>query len=201
MVTFTVPSHSRTSAPVSFRVRAQSVAFAGSRNGTLSAADARALVEGFLLLGFGFLTGCAPGVDRCFRSALAAHRKAAERTIVACAFPSRARRFSVGELFATTVVPEGLTPAAALHRRTVWMVRRCSILILFPDDPQTGAWGPGSRLALRTARYNLKPVFLVTKHPPKPSCCELQLHSNLFGVADGVWIIPHPTEEGTCDEE
>ena len=201
MVTFTVPSSSGTAAPVSFRVRSQSVAFAGSRNGVLNSADARALVTGFLHLGFNFFTGCAPGIDACFRSALASNREAAEGAIVACAFPSRARRYSVGGILATTVVPEGLSPAAALHRRTVWMVRRCSLLVLFPDNPATGSWGPGSRLAFQTARYNLKPVFLVTANPPKPSRYELQLRSNLFGVADGVWVIPHPTEGGTCDEE
>ena len=91
--------------------------------------------------------------------------------------------------------------ASVLHRRTVWIVRRSSLLVLLPDDPETGAWGRGSRLAYRTARYNLKPVFLVTTHPPKPSPYELHLRSNLFGVVDGMWIVPHPTEGGTCDEE
>ena len=47
MVTFSVPAHSG-AAPVSFRVRSHSVAFAGSRNGAIAAADAHALVEGFL---------------------------------------------------------------------------------------------------------------------------------------------------------
>ena len=200
MVTFSVPARSG-AAPVSFRVRSHSVAFAGSRKGALTAADAHALVEGFLHLGFGFLTGCAPGIDRCFRSALTANKEAAERTIIACAFPSRERRYSIGEVFATTVVPDGLSPAAALHRRTVWMVRRCSLLVLLPDDPETGDWGRGSRLAFHTARYNLKPVFLVTKHPPRPSRFEMQLQSNLFGVVDGLWVVPHPSEGGTCDEE
>ena len=201
MVTFTVPHGSSTAHPVSFRVHPRSVAFAGSRNGTLCTDTVEALIEGFLHLGFGFLTGCAPGIDRCFRSALTANAEAAERTIIACAFPTRERRYSVGEVYATTVVPAGLTPGAALRRRTIWMIRRCSLLVLVPDDPAAGAWGRGSRLAFSTARYNLKPVFLVSQHPPKPSRYELQLQSNLFGVIDGVWIIPHPTDGGTCDEE
>ena len=192
MVTFSVP---RTS--ISFRVRPQAVAFAGSRNGVVHRDTAAALVEGFLHLGFGFLTGCAPGIDRCFRSAFALNKDAGERSIVACAFEDRARRFTVGEIFASTVVPNGLSPAAALHRRTVWVVRHCSLLVLFPDNPVTGSWGRGSGLAFNTARHNLKPVFLVTSNPPKPLADESVCPSNLFGVLDGFWVVP----AGGSDEE
>ena len=195
MVTFSLPRPS--GLPASFRVHAQAVAFAGSRHGSLGRDAASALVEGFLHLGFGFLTGCAPGIDRCFRSAFAASPEAAERSIIACAFEERARRFSVGDLFAATVVPDGLSPAAALHRRTVWVISHCSLLVLFPDDPETDSWGRGSRLAFRTARSHLKPVFLVTAHPPKHSVAESIHPTNLFGVADGYWVIP----EGGPDDE
>ncbi len=47
------------------------------------------------------------------------------------AFAERARRFSIGDAFAITVVPSGLSP--------VWLVRRSSLLVLLPDDPETGA--------------------------------------------------------------
>ncbi len=147
MVTFSLAHTDTQAAPAAFRVPARSVAFAGSRNGSVTPSVASRLVDGFLRLGFGFSTGCASGVDRCFCTTLAANRQAAEKTIIACAFPERARRFSVGEVFATTVVPPGLSVAAALHRRTVWMIRRCSLLVLVPDNPSTGRWGPGSRLA------------------------------------------------------
>ena len=196
MVTFSVPRRSG-SHPVSFRVRPQAVAFAGSRNGAVHCDTASALVEGFAHLVFGFLTGCAPGIDRCFRITFASNNDVAERSIVACAFEDRSRRFSVGEIFATTVVPDGLSPAAALHRRTVWVVRHCSLLVLFPDNPVTGIWGRGSRLAFTTARHNLKPVFLVTSFPPKPSVGESIFQSNLFGVVDGYWVVP----AGGTDEE
>ena len=192
MVTFSVP---RTS--VHFRVRPQAVAFVGSRNGAVHRDTAAALVEGFHRLGFGFLTGCASGIDRCFRSAFAANPAVAERAIVACAFPDRENRFAVGEVFATAVVPSGLTPAAALHRRTVWIVRKASLLVLLPDDPRTGRWGRGSRLAFNVARHNLKPVFLVTEQPPKRSVGEVVCRSNLFGVVDGYWVVP----KGGIDEE
>ena len=196
MVTFSVPHRSSLHA-LSFRVRPQSVAFAGSRNGSVSRTCASALVEGFYHLGFGFLTGCAPGVDRCFRSAFVLNKDAAVRSIVACAFEDRARRFAVGEVFASTVVPPGLSLAAALHRRTVWVVRHASLLVLFPDNQDTGMWGRGSRLAFNTARHNLKPVFLVTSSPPKPMVGESVCPSNLFGVADGYWVVP----AGGTDEE
>lgn len=196
MVTISVPRTSH-SPELKLRVRPQAVAFAGSRNGVLSKDAATAIVEGFVHLGFGFLTGCASGIDRCFRYALAANKDAAERAIVACAFEDRARRFSVGEVFATTVVPAGLTPAAALHRRTVWIIRHASLLVLLPDNPLTGRWGRGSRLAFNTARHNLKPVFLVTSLPPKPTAFESIHRSNLFGVVDGYWVVP----AGGSDDE
>ena len=192
MVTFSIP---RTS--TSFRVRPHAVGFAGSRNGVLHRDTAVTLVEGFHHLGFGFLTGCATGIDRCFRSAFASRAAFAQRSIVACAFEDRADRFSVGEIFASTVVTAGLTPAAALHHRTIWVVRHCSLLVLLPDDPVTGCWGRGSRLAFNTARYNRKPVFLVTGKPPKPSVGETITESNLFGILDGYWVLP----EGGIDEQ
>ena len=192
-VTFSVP---RTS--TSFRVRPQAVAFAGSRNGAVHRDTAAALVEGFHHLGFGFLTGCAHGIDRCFRSAFAAKPAFAERSIVACAFENRARRFAVGEIFASVVVPVGLSPAAALHCRNVWVVRHCSLLVLFPDNPVTGNWGRGSRLAFNTARHHCKPVFLVTEKSPKPSVGETITESNLFGILDGYWVVP---AGGSDDEE
>ena len=127
MVTFTVPQAGRHTA-VSFRVPALSVAFAGSRHLHLPRSLCRSLAEACAQLDFSFYVGCASGVDDCFRTALASS-PSAEKTIVACAFPGRARRFSVGSLYATTVVPNGLSAKAALHRRTVWMVRRCSLLL------------------------------------------------------------------------
>ena len=178
-------------------VRAGAVAFAGSRNGCVHNTIAATLAERFLGLDFGLLTGCAPGIDRCFRLAFHAVPGAAERTIVACAFEDRADRFSVGEIFASVVVPAGLTPAAALHHRTIWVVRHSVVLILLPDDPVTGCWGRGSRLAFNTARYNRIPVFLVTEKPPKPSVGETVTESSLFGILDGYWVLP----EGGIDEQ
>ena len=192
-VTFSVP---RTA--LSFRVRSHAVAFAGSRNGVVRRDTASALVEGFHHLGFGFLTGCASGVDRCFRTAFASNPAFAERSIVACAFEERAHRYSVGEIFASVVIPDGLSPAAALHRRTVWVVRHSSLLVLLPDNPRTGVWGRGSHLAFDTARHHCKPVFLVTEKPPKPSAGETVTESNLFGILDGYWVVP---EGGPDDDE
>ena len=89
------------------------------------------------------------------------------------------------------------SPAAALHRRTVWIIRHASLLVLLPDNPLTGRWGRGSRLAFNTARHNLKPVFLVTSLPPKPTAFESIHRSNLFGVVDGYWVVP----AGGSDDE
>ena len=185
------------SEPIKLHTRANVVAFAGSRYGIVPRGTATAIVAGFHQRGYWFLTGCASGIDACFRSAFMVSSEVAERSIVACAFEDRACRFSVGEMYASVVVPQGLSPATALHRRTVWIVRHSSLLVLFPDDPRTDRWGRGSRLAFSTARYNLKPVFLVTARPPKLSVGESIHASNLFGVVDGYWVIP----AGGCDDE
>ena len=107
-----------------FPVRPQVVAFAGSRRGSLPEPVTTTLVHAFYAQDLTFLTGCATGIDGCFRQAIA-KRPFEQRSMVACAFESRARRFGSRGLAAFAVVPDGLSPAAALHRRTVWMVRSC----------------------------------------------------------------------------
>ena len=197
MVTF----HSHSATLPAFSVATRSVAFAGSRHGTVQPTVARSLVHVFGSLGFGFLTGCASGVDASFRSVLAASPFGG-KSFVACAFDSRAKRFELANMAAGRVVPDGLSPAAALHRRTVWIVRRCSLLVLAPDDPATGQWGHGSALAYRTALYNLKPVFVISSQRPKRRLGYLIAPATLFGIVDGYWVIPHPTREGgSCEDE
>ena len=196
MVTF----RARSSTLPSFSVATRSVAFAGNRHTTVSSSVARSLVHVFGSLGFSFLTGCAPGVDASFRGVLA-KSLFRSKAFIACAFDSRIRRCEANHLSAGRVVPDGLSAAAALHRRTVWLVRRCSILVLLPDDPETGRWGRGSTLAYRTARYNLKPVFIVSKHRPKPRLGFLIASGTLFGIVDGYWVIPHPVRDGgSCED-
>ena len=190
MCTFSV-SFSNPSEPY-FRVKPEVVAFAGSRRGSLPETVASALVHSFYALGFTFFTGCATGIDECFRQVLI-QRPYDQHLMVACAFESRARRLDSGRLAAFTVVPAGLSPAAALHRRTVWIVRRCGLLVLFPSE-----WGRGSALAFRTAVYNLKPVFCVSPATPPPSPLYRIFPASLFGIVSGFWVIP---EGGPYDEE
>lgn len=96
------------------QVRCRSVAFAGSRHGSVDPKVAGPLVGSLSSLGFSFFVGCAPGVDAAFRKALSDNPSA--KTIVACAFETRERKLSSKQLCALTVVPDGLRPAAALHR-------------------------------------------------------------------------------------
>jgi hypothetical protein len=56
-----------------------------------------------------------------------------------------------------------LSPKAALRRRTPWLVKRCCLVVLFPEDPCTGQWGPGSRLVYRPRLNSKKGRFMV--HP------------------------------------
>ena len=182
------------------RVRCRSVAFAGSRHGSVDPQVAGPLVGSLSSIGFSFFVGCAPGIDACFRDALSRHESA--KTIVACAFETRERKLSSHRLCALTVVPDGLTPAAALHRRTVWMVRRASVLVLFPIDPHTGRWGKGSTLAFNTALYNLKPVFVVSNERPDPIPSFLVVAASLCDVVSGYWVLPYPEQQGgVCGDE
>ena len=184
-----------------FRVRERAVLFGGSRNGFVDPQLADRLVTALAGSGFSFLVGCATGVDACFRLTLAERPHAAESTFVACAFADRVRSSVSRGLFASVVVPEGLPPAAALRRRTLWMVKRAELVVLFPDDPLTGRWGRGSTLAFRAATEQLKPVFVVSSTAPRKSPVYQVVATRLFDVVDGYWAVPHPVAAGTCDEE
>jgi hypothetical protein len=208
MVTFTVPVSSRQKEGAEaeqkqfrFSVPRRAVVLAGSRHLQLPKTLCTGLVHAFSKHGFSFFVGDAGGVGRSFRTAIAG-TPLQEKTLVACAFTRRVEySFSKG-LLATKVVPDNLPPKAALHRRTVWMVKRCCMVLLFPEDPATDKWGKGSILAFKTALYHVKPVFVVSTDPPKQSVHYLVLPANLFGIIDGFWVVPHPYEEGgTCDEE
>jgi hypothetical protein len=208
MVTFTVPVSNKQKVGAEaenkqfrFSVPRRAVVLAGSRHLQLPETLCTGLLHAFSKYGFSFFVGDATGVDRSFRKAIAG-TPMQEKTLVACAFTRRKEySFSKG-LLATNVVPENLPPKAALHRRTVWMVKRCCMVLLFPGDPATGRWGKGSILAFKTALYHVKPVFVVATDPPKQSVHYLAFPANLFGLMDGFWVVPHPYEEGgTCDEE
>ena len=184
-----------------FRIAQRAVLFAGSRNGFVDPELAERLVAALAENGFSFLVGCATGVDACFRLTLADRSSWSESTFVACAFADRVRSSVSRGLFASVVVPEGLSPAAALRRRTLWMVKRAELVVLFPDDPLTGRWGRGSTLAFRAATEQLKPVFVVSRTAPRRSPIYQVVAARLFDVADGYWAVPHPVAAGTCDEE
>ena len=182
-----------------FSVEPLGVLFAGSRHGRVPQAVCRALIGGLAREGFSFWVGCAPGVDRSFRKALS-ESEYAERVFVGCAFRSRERSASNYGLFASAVAPEGLSAKAALRRRTLWLVKRSCLVVLFPEDPCTGGWGKGSKLVYRSALDQLKPVFGVCSSAPKGSDHYRVIGSSLYGVA-GFWVVPHPvTEGGPCDE-
>jgi hypothetical protein len=184
-----------------FRVRERAVLFAGSRNGSVDPELAERLVSGLALSEFSFLVGCATGIDACFRLTLAEREAWRESTFVACAFADRVRSSESRGLFASVVVPDGLSRAAALRRRTLWMVKRAEFIVLFPDDPLTGRWGRGSRLAFRAATEQLKPAFVVSSTAPPRSPVYRVIPSRLFDAVDGYWAVPHPTADGTCDGE
>ena len=173
---------------VSRRLAHATVGFAGSRRGIVPGAVSSRLVGALSAFGCRFAVGCAPGIDACCRSALAA--SAAPRTTVYCAFPSRVPAVQASGLRAVCISSKGLSAAAALHRRTVSMVGRCSTLVLFPDDPATGAWGRGSSLAFNTAVQRHIPVFVVTEQPPTGTRQYRVFADSLCGVINGYWVVP-----------
>ena len=186
-------------AGVRFSVRQLGVLVAGCRNGTVPRETCTALIDGLGGLGFAFFTGCASGVDACFRNALASSEYS-ERAFVGCAFPSRTRTVRREGLASHLVVPAGLSPKAALRRRTLYLVRRCCMAVLFPLDPESGRWGHGSTLVYRAALEQLKPVFVVLENAPRQALHFRVYASQLFGVS-GFWAVPHPVEDGgLCDE-
>jgi hypothetical protein len=183
-----------------FAVSEAGVLLAGSRNRELPQEFCRGLVEGLGEQGFAFLVGCAPGVDRSFRQALSVSRYA-ESTLVACAFRSRVRALSGYGLTSCWVAPAGLSPKAALRRRTLWLVKRCCLAVLFPEDPYSGQWGPGSRLVFRACLDQLKPLFVASSVAPRETEHVRVAGSTLYGVV-GFWVVPHPIEDGgPCDDE
>ena len=201
MITFQVPTQTEAADSLVFCVPERAVLFAGSRHGTVPPETASRLVDRLTGAGFGFLVGCAPGIDASFRQAVSSNEQARETSFIACAFDNRVGQNEEAGLTAAVVVPDGLSAAAALRRRTLWMVKRSVLLILFPDDPPTGHWGKGSRLAFQAALFQLKPVFVVTAKRPADSPHHRIIADSFYGVTDGYWAVPHPTELGTCDEE
>jgi hypothetical protein len=200
MVRISVPVRGGEEAERAFRFRVQplGVLLAGSRSGVLPEGLCRQVVRRLSAEGFAFFVGCATGVDRSFRLALA-RENLAGKSFVACASRERLRRCC--GLFASVVVPEGLSMAAALHRRTVWMVKRCCMAILFPEG-RDGSWGPGSRLVLRAALEQLKPVFVASTTEPRAPAPAVLLPGSLYGLVEGWWVVPHPIHaDGPCDEE
>jgi hypothetical protein len=198
MVSFEVAERGRE--PLHFSVESGGVLVAGSRRVELSGLVCRSLVGGLGEAGFGFLVGCAGGVDKSFRRALA-ESPYAERALAGCAFRSRVRALSNYGLPALWVVPPGLSPKAALRRRTLWLAKRCVMAVVFPLDPTTGAWGAGSRLAYRACLEQLKPAFVVCPEAPREADCYRVVRSDLYGV-EGYWVAPHPVRAGgPCDDE
>ena len=197
MVTFQVAGD----AALQFNVAARSVLLAGSRCGQVEPSTCRALIEQFRRQGFGFFVGCAAGVDAAFRKALADSECGSDEVFVGCAFGQRARRCRAEGLFASAVVPEGIPPNAALARRTLWLVKRSSLVVLFPERPADRQWGPGSRHVFRSSLYHLKPLFVVASRPPAaPAYCRV-VASDLFATVDGYWVVPHTFRDGFCDDE
>ncbi|MBN2545216.1 MAG: hypothetical protein JXB50_05415 [Spirochaetes bacterium] len=194
MTTFSVPVREHDGRFFSFSVDAGAVLFAGGRDRTVPFQVCSDLIKAFRGLGFAFMTGCASGVDESFRKALVLTGNK-DVSLIACAFRERQKR--INEIYSLFVVPDGLLPKVALAKRTLWLTSKCSILILFPSDPM----GKGSALAFKSAIYNSKPVFVVSKTCPKESNLYTLLPSNLFGVVDGFWAVPPVYQlTGLCHE-
>ena len=99
------------------------------------------------------------------------------------------------------MVPEGIPPRAALARRTQWLVKRSSLVVLFPERPADRQWGPGSRHVFRSSLYHLKPTFVVASRPPVAPAYSRVAPADLFAAVDGYWVVPYTFRDGLCDDE
>ena len=199
MVSFSVPVKHGGSR-FRFSVQKLGVLFAGSRHQEVPQYICKSLIHGLAGDGFSFWVGCANGVDRSFRKSLS-ESAFTDRVFVGCAFKGRVKALSNYGLSASVVVPQGLSPKAALRRRTLYLVKRCCMVVLFPDNPFTCQWGRGSFLVFRAALDQLKPVFVICSSSPKNSDHYRVISSCLYG-AQGFWVVPHPISDGgLCDEE
>ncbi len=82
MITFHVPTQTEAADSLVFCVPARAVLFAGSRHGTLAPLTASRLVDRLTGAGFGFLVGCAPGIDASFRQAVSSNEQARETSLM-----------------------------------------------------------------------------------------------------------------------
>ena len=88
------------------------------------------------------------------------------------------------------VVPDTVHPRSAPRVRTLYMVDRCNMALVFADDPKTDLWGKGSTVAINNCIKQGKPVFVITKHRPDKINNYHVLPTCLFGVVKGYFIIP-----------
>ncbi len=123
MVTFHVPTRNTAEDRLVFKVPERAVLLAGSRHGIVAPQTATRLVAHLCKAGFGLLIGCAPGIDASFRDAVRRNEDARETSFIACAFAGRVGQSEDAGLTAGVVVPDGLSAAASLRRRTLWMVK------------------------------------------------------------------------------
>jgi len=161
MVSIGVPVRGGVEGEEAFRFRVQPlrVFLAGSRSGRLPEGLCRQVVGRLRAEELGVLVGCPTGVDRSLRQALAREHLAG-KSFVTCASRERLRR-SCG-LFASVVVPAGLSMRAALHRRTVWMVH---------GRRMAGARsGAGGSLSRESVRFGAGMVGGSTPVPADRSC-------------------------------
>jgi hypothetical protein len=175
------------------------VMFAGSRHGLLPRKVSESLVLGLAKEGFSFLTGCAKGIDYSFRLALSKLHMH-EVSFVACAFVGRADLRNTFGLPASLVVPEFLPPREALHKRTVYLVNRTSLAIVFPDNPFSNCWGNGSKLVIKECIKSGKPVFVVSDKMLEDSKEYKILPSSLYGIINGYWVLSKIKCQGAAHE-
>jgi len=201
MVTFCVPQAEGGCGEFRFAVAGSTAMLAGSRSLKIDEQTCREILGGLARLGLGFYVGCGPGVDESFRRALS-HSPWRRDAWVACASRRRAWAARSLGLDAFVVVPRGLSLKIARYRRTLWMVRRCALAILFPDCRPDGAWGSLSRLVFRTALANLKPLFVVGERCPAVPAAYHVLSAELFAAVRGYWVVadPYYGDGETCDD-
>ena len=197
MVTFQVAGD----AALQFNVAARSVLLAGSRCGQVEPSTCQALIEQFRRHGFGFFVAARPGWMPPSARRWLTQNAAPTRCSSAARSASAHGAAGPRDCSPRRWCPRAPPPKAALARRTLWLVKRSSLVVLFPERPADRQWGPGSRHVFRSSLYHLKPLFVVASRPPvAPAFCQV-VASDLFATVDGYWVVPHTFRDGFCDDE
>lgn len=166
----------------------RSILLAGSRHGFLKLTSCTEIIKQLRRQDFRFYVGCSDGIDGCFRRAMK-YAPDAKDYFIACAWPTRAEKVGREGLRVAWTVPPSYRSSEDLGNRTIWMIERAASVLLIPEAPKTGLWGPGSKLVYDTALKQAAPVFVAAARPVSAPRGFASIRGNFCDVLGGWWVV------------